>query len=45
VHEVFQGKTVWDGVVEVFDLLGHQKPNAPTAGAIPKGRTTRASGS
>jgi len=25
VKEVFQGKTVWDGVVEVFDLTGHPK--------------------
>jgi len=23
VHEVFQGKTVWQGDVEVFDLFGH----------------------
>ncbi len=23
VHETFQGKTVWDGVVEVFNLKGH----------------------
>jgi hypothetical protein len=23
VTETFQGKTVWDGVVEVFDLKGH----------------------
>ena len=23
VKEVFQGQTVWDGVVEVFDLKGH----------------------
>ena len=23
--EVFQGKTVWDGTVEVFDLAGHPK--------------------
>ena len=23
VKEVFQGQTVWDGVVEVFDLYGH----------------------
>jgi hypothetical protein len=23
VTETFQGKTVWDGVVEVFDLEGH----------------------
>jgi hypothetical protein len=25
VHEVFQGKTVWQGVVEVFQLSGHAK--------------------
>jgi hypothetical protein len=23
VKEVFQGKTVWDGIVEVFDLKNH----------------------
>lgn len=27
VKEVFQGKTIWDGVVEVFDLHGHPKTN------------------
>jgi len=25
VHEVFQGKTVWKGYVEVFDISGHPK--------------------
>ena len=25
VKEEHQGKTVWDGVVEVFDLIGHPK--------------------
>jgi hypothetical protein len=25
LKEVFQGKTVWDGIVEVFDLHGHPK--------------------
>ena len=25
VHEMFQGKTVWQGQVEVFDLNGHPK--------------------
>jgi hypothetical protein len=25
VHELFQGKTVWEGDVEVFDLVGHPK--------------------
>lgn len=27
VKEVFQGRTVWQGIVEVFDLRGH--PTAP----------------
>jgi hypothetical protein len=27
VKEMFQGKTVWEGDVEVFDLIGH--PEAP----------------
>ncbi len=25
VHERFQGKTVWEGEVEVFALAGHKK--------------------
>jgi hypothetical protein len=25
VKEVFRGQTVWDGEVEVFDLIGHTK--------------------
>jgi hypothetical protein len=25
VKEVWQGQTIWDGVVEVFDLKGHPK--------------------
>jgi hypothetical protein len=29
VHEMFQGKTVWQGIVEVFDLHGH--PHTDTA--------------
>jgi len=24
VKETFQGKTVWDGIVEVFELKGHE---------------------
>jgi len=27
IKETFQGKTVWEGVVEVFELIGH--PKAP----------------
>ncbi len=25
VHETFEGKTVWQGEVEVFDIAGHPK--------------------
>ena len=25
VHEVFEGKTAWDGMVEVFNVTGHPK--------------------
>lgn len=28
VKEVFRGGTIWEGVVEVFDLHGHPKANA-----------------
>jgi hypothetical protein len=27
IKEVYEGKTVWEGVVEVFDITGH--PTAP----------------
>ncbi len=27
IKEIFQGKTVWEGIVEVFELHGH--PKAP----------------
>ncbi len=27
VKEVFQGRTIWEGVVEVFEIVGH--PKAP----------------
>jgi hypothetical protein len=31
VKEVFNGKTIWEGIVEVFDLHGHPKANAAYA--------------
>jgi hypothetical protein len=31
VKDVFQGQTVWDGVVEVFSLEGHPKANTAYA--------------
>jgi hypothetical protein len=27
VKETFNGETVWEGIVEVFDLIGHPKAN------------------
>jgi hypothetical protein len=32
VKEEFQGKTVWEGVVEVFELIGHPKASRLYAG-------------
>jgi len=33
VRETFEGKTVWEGLVHVFDLAGHLKERpAPTPG-------------
>ncbi len=31
VKEVWMGQTVWDGIVEVFDLHGHPKANTAYA--------------
>lgn len=31
IKEVFKGKTVWDGVVEVFSLHGHPEANTAYA--------------
>jgi hypothetical protein len=31
VKETFNGKTVWEGIVEVFDLHGHDKANTAYA--------------
>ena len=33
VKEVFQGQTVWDGTVEVFELIGHPETNRAYAWA------------
>jgi len=37
VREVFQGKTIWDGEVEVFDLNGHPKANRAFGWSHPDG--------
>lgn len=31
VHEIFQGKTIWQGIVEVFDLKDHPKTDTAYA--------------
>jgi len=35
VKETFDGKTVWDGVVHVFDLAGHPKASRAYAWSSP----------
>src|SRR5258706_12548086 len=35
VTETWQGKTVWDGVVSVFDLTGHPQANRAYAWSEP----------
>lgn len=37
VQEVFQGKTIWQGNAEVFDLTGHPKSKRPCAWSHPDG--------
>lgn len=37
VQEVFQGKTIWDGEVEVFDLTGHPKAKRAFGWSHPDG--------
>jgi hypothetical protein len=41
VHEVFRGKTVWRGEVEVFDLTGHPKATRCYAWSHPDGPQNR----
>ncbi len=36
VHEIFRGKTLWKGNVEVFDLTGHQKARRAYAWSHPE---------
>jgi hypothetical protein len=38
VIERFQGKTVWEGEVEVFDLIGHPKASKGYAWAYDKAK-------
>jgi hypothetical protein len=44
VRETFGGKTVWEGVVHVFDLIGHPPQRAPMPGHR-RSRGARSAGS
>lgn len=35
VHEAFRGQTIWEGVVETFDLTGHPKAKRAYGWEIP----------
>ena len=37
VHEVFQGKTVWNGEVEIYELLRHPKAKRCYGWSHPEG--------
>ena len=37
VKEVFEGQTVWEGTVEVFDLVGHLQAKRAYAWTYPDG--------
>ena len=41
VLEMFRGQTVWEGVVEVFDLSGHPKAKRAYGWAYQDGKETR----
>jgi hypothetical protein len=42
VREIFEGETVWEGVVHVFDLAGHPTATSAYAWSSPiKGSTKR----
>lgn len=41
VHELFQGRTAWQGTVEVFDLIGHPKAKRAYAWQYEEGRETK----
>ena len=41
VHEVFQGKTLWQGDVEVFDLAGHPKAKRAYGWSHPEGQDNK----
>lgn len=41
VVETFQGQTVWEGMVEVFALVGHREAKRTYAWTYPDGDQTR----
>ena len=41
VKEVFRGETAWEGIVEVFDLVGHPKAKRAYAWSYREGDQTK----
>jgi len=41
VHEIFRGQTAWQGTVEVFDLLGHDRAKRAYAWRYEDGDETK----
>jgi hypothetical protein len=41
VHEEFQGRTLWNGDVEVFDLYAHDKAKVCYGWSHPEGKVKR----
>ena len=41
VHDVFQGPTAWEGIVEVLDLIGHSKARRVYAWQYEDGNKTK----
>jgi len=38
VTEIFRGEVIWDGIVEVFDLIGHPKAKRAYAWSYREGK-------
>jgi hypothetical protein len=41
IHEAFQGKTAWDGIVRVFTLIEHPKAECCYAWSYQEGNETK----
>jgi hypothetical protein len=41
IREIFNGKVVWEGVIEVFTLLGHEKASRAYGWRIGEGQSAK----